>query len=252
MKETGQFDGKVALVTGGQSGIGRAIARRFAAMGSDVVVLGRDPGKGRDTARELVDQYGGRALSYVCDVTDALQVKHTVAEIIKACGKIDFLINNAGIYPAVPFLEMPEQLFSQIFDVNVKGVFLMTQEVVRQCMAERRYGKIISISSVDGWLPTPGIIAYAASKAAVNSLVKSFAIELAENHITSNGVAPGWVATEPVLEAGRWKSQIGSVLKKRMAEPEEIGEVVTFLCEDRADYLTGEIVNLSGGLLLNG
>lgn len=246
-----KFRGKVTLITGGQMGIGRAISDRFAAMGSNIAVLGLDRDKGIETASELSEKYGVEVRAYPCDVTDGNQIKEAVSNIIKQLGKIDFLINNAGIYPAVPFLEMNEDLFSKIFDINVKGIFLMTKEVVSQSMAERKYGKIICTSSVDSWLPTAGIMAYAASKAAVNSLVKSFAIELSEYNITSNGVAPGWVATETVLKADRWKSQIDGVLKKRMADPMEIGEIVTFLCEDRADYINGEVINLSGGLLLN-
>jgi len=247
----GKFSGKVTLITGGQMGIGKAIADRFAAMDSDVVVLGCDQDRGLETVLELSEKYGVKASSFYCDVTDGEQINKVVSSIVKEYGKIDFLINNAGIYPAVPFLEMKEDLFNKIFDINVKGIFLTTQEVVKQSMAKRKCGKIICTSSVDSWLPTAGIIAYAASKAAVNSLVKSFAIELAEYNITSNGVAPGWVATEPVLKAERWKTQIDKVLKKRMAEPNEIGDIVTFLCEERADYINGEVINLSGGLLLN-
>ena len=243
------FSGKVAIITGGRMGIGSAIVEKFVEKGCNVAVFGRTQAKGMtEESRES----GEPAVRfYSCDVAEEEQVKNAVADVIKDFGKIDFLVNNAGIYPAVPFLEMDTETFDQIFDINVKGIFLVTKEVVRQSMQERKQGKIICISSVDGWLPSKGIIAYAASKAAVNSMVKSFAIELAEYHITANGVAPGWVATEPVLKAERWKSQIGGVLKGRMAEPQEIGEMVTFLCEERADYMNGEIVNLSGGLLLN-
>lgn len=235
------FEGKVTLVTGGSQGIGKAIADKFAQKGSKVAILSLDENIPDNPMEKL----------YTCDVTGEEQVKGAVEQVVRDFGKIDFLVNNAGIYPAVPFLEMDANTFDKIFAINVKGMFLVTREVVKQSMKERKQGKIICISSVDGWLPSKGIIAYAASKAAVNSMVKSFAIELADDNITANGVAPGWVETAPVLAAGRWKTQIDSVLKKRMAKPEEIGEIVTFLCEDRADYINGEILNFSGGLLLN-
>lgn len=245
------FSGKTVLVTGGTSGIGRAISETFARLGCNTVIFGRGGDKGGETVKALSARCGAKVTFISCDVSDGAQVAAAVGQTVKEFGKIDFLINNAGIYPAVPFLKMDAELFGRIFDVNVEGIFLVTKEVVNQSMKLQRRGKIVSISSVDGWLPTAGIAAYAASKAAVNSLVKSFAIELADYNITSNGLAPGWVATEPVLKAGRWKTQIGGVLKKRMAEPAEIADMAAFLCEDRADYLNGEIVNMSGGLLLN-
>ncbi|MFP3153954.1 SDR family oxidoreductase [Lachnospiraceae bacterium ZAX-1] len=246
------FMGKVALITGGHSGIGEAIAKKFAFMGADIAMIGMSVEKGMHATKQVIEQYQVKAVDYRCNVAKEEEVRNTVAQIVEEFGKIDFLINNAGIYPAVPFLEMDSELFCKIFDINVKGIFHMTKEVVNQSMKAQRAGKVISISSVDSWKPTKGITAYAASKAAVNSLVKSFALELAEYGITSNGVAPGWVATEAVLKAGRFKSQIQDVLKRRMAEPCEIGEIVTFLCEERADYINGEILNLSGGLLMNG
>lgn len=243
------FAGKVVIVTGGGKGIGRAIVEKFVAKGCSVAIFGRR--QMEDITAQESKKGEPVVHFYYCDITNEEQVKNAVTNVIEDFGKIDFLVNNAGIYPAVPFLEMETETFDDIFNINVKGIFLVTREVVRQSMKKQMEGKIICISSVDGWLPSKGILAYAASKAAVNSMVKSFAIELAEYHITANGVAPGWVATEPVLKAERWKSQIGGVLKGRMAEPEEIGEIVSFLCEERADYMNGEIVNLSGGLLLN-
>lgn len=246
-----KWKGKTTIVTGGRMGIGRAITEKFASLGSGVAIIGRDRQAGEATATALSDQYGVDIRFYVCDVADGAQVRNTVSLIIEQMGVIDFLVNNAGIYPSVPFLQMDEALFAHVFDLNVKGVFLMTREVVNQSMRGRQCGKIVTVSSVDGWHPTKGISAYASSKAAVNSLIKSFAIELADDHINSNGVAPGWVATEPVIKAGRWKSQIDGVLKKRMAQPAEIGELIAFLCSEEADYINGEIINISGGLILN-
>lgn len=250
MEQNGFFN-KTALVTGGYTGIGKAIAQSFATAGTDVILTGRNREKGSAVAEELKEKYKVRAEFYFCDLCSPNSVESTVRNIKKDFARIDVLVNNAGIYPAAPFLEMEDKDFSHIFDVNVMGVFRMTRAVVNHFMKDQRSGKILSISSVDSWKPTAGITAYAASKAALNSLVKSFAIELAEYGITSNGIAPGWVATEPVLKAGRWKTQISQVLKGRMADPSEIGELAVFLCSDKADYLNGEVVNFSGGLLMN-
>lgn len=249
MKEL-EFTGKVAVVTGGRQGIGRAITETLSAKGASVAILGRNKEAADKAAAELT-QKGETVEAFECDISDEKSVQDAIDLILKKFRKIDFLVNDAGIYPAVPFLEMKEMDFTRVFDVNVKGIFLVTKEVVNRYMKNAKAGKIICISSVDGWLPSKGITAYAASKAAVNSMVKSFAIELADYNITANGVAPGWVATEPVLRAGRWKTQIDSVLKKRMAMPGEIGEMVAFLLSEKADYMNGETVNLSGGLLLN-
>ncbi len=250
MEKTG-FSGKTALVTGGYTGIGKAVAESFASYGVDVILTGRNREAGSAAAEELRKKYNIKAEFYSCDLCSPDNVESTVRNMKKDFEHIDFLVNNAGIYPAAPFLEMEDQTFAGIFDVNVLGVFRMTKAVVNHFMKEQKSGKILCISSVDSWKPTAGITAYAASKAAVNSLVKSFAIELAQYQITSNGIAPGWVATEPVLKAGRWKSQIGQVLKGRMADPSEIGELAVLLCSDKADYLNGEVINFSGGLLMN-
>ncbi|MFV0529628.1 MAG: SDR family NAD(P)-dependent oxidoreductase [Lachnospiraceae bacterium] len=249
--KTSIFKDKVTVITGGHSGIGAAISDAFAAKGCTVIIVGRNEETGRAAAKELSLKYECKASFCTCDITQSDQAQAAIQSIVQDYGQIDFLINNAGIYPAVGLLDMTEATFEAVFRLNVQGVFNITREAALQSMCSRKYGRIISISSVDSWLPTRGITAYAASKAALNSLVKSFAIELSEYGITSNGVAPGWVGTEPVLRAGRYKSQLDQILNKRMAEPSEIADFVTFLCEDKASYMNGEILNVSGGLLLN-
>lgn len=249
--EKKEFCEKTVLITGGHTGIGRAISEAFAHAGADILILGKNQSTGEGAAKELASLYGVRAAFYKCDITCREEVDAVMEQIQKEWAKIDFLVNNAGIYPAAPFLEMEPELFEQIFRLNVGGVFHITQAVVNAFMKPQQKGKIISVSSIDSWKPTKGILAYAASKAALNSMVKSFAIELAEYHISSNGIAPGWVATEPVMKAGRWKSQIDSVLAGRMAQPSEIGELAVMLCTDRMDYMTGNIINFSGGLYMN-
>ena len=243
---------KTVVVTGGTKGIGRAIATEFALAGYRTAILGRKPEEGEAAAAEIRKKTGSYVRFFDCDLSDSEDIKRAVSDLLDVFPKIDCLVNNAGIYPAVPFLEMKADQFDQVFSVNVRGTFLMTQEVAGRAMVPNKKGKIICISSVDGWKPSAGITAYAASKAAVNSMVKSFAIELAPYGITANGIAPGWVGTEPVRKAGRWKSQIGGVLEGRMAEPSEIGRAAVALCSGDFAYMDGEIINLSGGLILNG
>ncbi len=249
--ETKIFAGKTAVVTGGSDGIGLAISNELASHGCNVAIYARRMPEGEAAAAQIAARRETNVRFYACDVSVQGQVIAAVSQTVRDFGGIDFLVNNAGIYPAQSLLDMDAAAFARVFDVNVKGMMLVTRAVAKQSMCPRKSGKIVSISSADGWLPTPGIAAYAASKAAVNSLVKSFAIELRDAGITSNGIAPGWVATEPVLRAGRWKAQMENVLNGRMADVHEVAALVSFLLEPRADYLNGEIINLSGGLILN-
>ncbi len=241
---------KTALITGGQNGIGRVIAEKLASEGTNIVVNSRsllnDSGE-----IEFLQKYEIKSKAFSCDISDRKQVLDMVKMIIMDFGKIDILVNNAGIYPASPFLDTTEEQFDEVLAVNLKGTFFVTQEVANQSMVPQGNGKIICVSSIDGWMPSPGVGVYAASKAAVNSLVKSFALELAPYHITSNGVAPGWVATETVLKNDRWRKAIEDIPSGRLATIQEISEVVAFLASDKSSYINGEIINVNGGLLMN-
>ena len=239
------------LVTGGTHGIGKAIAEQFASCGYEVCITGRNVEAGDEVIENAKEKYQGSMHFISCEMQDTDQIKKAVAQAVQKMERIDILVNNAGIYPAVSLLEMTEEDFDRVFRVNVRGAFEMAREAAKQSMIPCNGGKLIFVSSVDGWLPSAGIAAYAASKAAVNSLVKSFAIELSPYGIHANGIAPGWVATETVLKAGRWKTQMDSVLEKRMADPEEIGKAIIALCKDSFDYMDGEVLNFSGGLIMN-
>ena len=244
-------NGKVALVTGASRGIGRACAIKLGEAGYKVAVNYNSNEAAANEVVEKIKAAGSEAVAIKANVSDLAQVKTMMREVINAFGQLDVLVNNAGIYPAVSLLEMTEEDFDRVFRVNVRGAFEMAREAAKQSMIPCNGGKLIFVSSVDGWLPSAGIAAYAASKAAVNSLVKSFAIELSPYGIHANGIAPGWVATETVLKAGRWKTQMDSVLEKRMADPEEIGKAIIALCKDSFDYMDGEVLNFSGGLIMN-
>jgi 3-oxoacyl-[acyl-carrier protein] reductase len=244
-----ELKNKTVLVTGGLKGIGKAITEKLASQGADVVVNGRTIGDCRKWI-DLLQLNGIKAKAVPCDVSEQSQVADMVREIVEEFGKIDILVNNAGVYPACPLLELTERQFDQIISINLKGTFFVTQEVAKQTMVPRTSGKIICISSMDGWMPAPGVAAYAASKAGINSLIKSFALELAPFNITANAVAPGWVATETVLNSDRWKHTIKDIPSGRLASPEEIADVVMFLAGEKSRYINGEIINVNGGMLM--
>jgi len=244
-----ELKNKTALITGGRNGIGKAIAQKLASMGADIIVNSRKLADNQLTD-SLQQLYGVKSRSFTCDISDIIQVSAMVKDIIVEFGKIDILVNNAGIYPPAPFWETTEEQFDKIIGVNLKGTFFITQEVVKRSMIPSASGKIICISSIDGWMPSKGVSAYAASKAGINSLVKSFALELAEYNITSNAVAPGWVATDSVLKAARWKDVIKNIPCRRLATFDEIANIVAFLASEKSSYINGEIINVNGGLLM--
>jgi NAD(P)-dependent dehydrogenase (short-subunit alcohol dehydrogenase family) len=237
--------GRVVMVTGGAQGIGEACARRFAQEGAKVVIADVADGPGRALAVEL------GALYRHCDVGDKVDVDDLIAKVIATHGRIDVLVNNAGIFKAADFLEVSEDDFDEVLRVNLKGSFLMGQAVARE-MALRREGVIVNMSSVNGVLAIPNIASYNVSKGGINQLTRVMALALAEHGIRVNAVAPGTIATElaarAVLtsEAAREKI-LSRTPMKRLGEPDEIADVVAWLASDAASYVTGEIVTVDGG-----
>jgi NAD(P)-dependent dehydrogenase (short-subunit alcohol dehydrogenase family) len=236
---------RVCIVTGGAQGIGQACAQRLAREGARIVVADVDDAKGQALAQEL-------QASYVhCDVGDKRQVDALVAHTISTYGRIDVLVNNAGIFKAADFLDVTEADFDTVLRVNLKGSFLVGQAVARE-MARTGGGSIINMSSVNGVLAIPNIASYNVSKGGINQLTRVMALSLAEHGIRVNAVAPGTIATElaakAVLTSDAAKAKIMSrTPMKRLGEPHEIADVVAFLASDAASYMTGEIVVVDGG-----
>ncbi|MEW5722130.1 MAG: SDR family NAD(P)-dependent oxidoreductase [Thermodesulfobacteriota bacterium] len=245
-----KLNGKTALVTGARRGIGQAIALGLAKAGADLMVNSKTISD-RDEVVSQIRALGRRALALPADVAEAGQVAKMVADGLAVFGRIDLLVNNAGIYPAAPLVDIEEKQWDEVIDVNLKGTFLVTQAVARQAMIPQRRSAIINITSCDGKVPTAGIAHYAAAKAGVISLTKSFALELAPFGITANAVAPGWVKTPAVLSSDRWREAIKNIPAGRLADPEEIARVVQFLAEDESGYITGEILDVNGGLIMD-
>ena len=257
--------GRVVIITGGAQGIGEACARRFASEGAHVVLADVDDTRGNALAADL------GALYVHCDVGDKRQVDAAVAATVQAHGRIDVLVNNAGIFHAADFLEVTEEDFDAVLRVNLKGAFLMGQAVARVMAAaadssdsgdrtsrgsglgnRTSRGSIVNMSSVNGVLAIPTIASYNVSKGGINQLTRVMALALADKGIRVNAVAPGTIATElaakAVLTSDEAKAKIMSrTPMKRLGEPSEIADVVAWLASDAASYVTGEIVVVDGG-----
>ncbi|HSV34780.1 MAG TPA: SDR family oxidoreductase [Ramlibacter sp.] len=237
--------GRICIVTGGAQGIGEACARRFARDGATPVIVDIDNARGQALAQEL----GGLYLHG--DVGSKAEVDAVVARTIQVHGRIDVLVNNAGIFKAADFLDVTEADFDAVLRVNLKGAFLMGQAVARE-MAKVRRGSIVNMSSVNGTLAIPNISSYNVSKGGINQLTRVMALALADQGIRVNAVAPGTIATDlaaqAVLTSEEAKRRIMSrTPMKRLGEPGEIADTVAYLASDAASYITGEIVVVDGG-----
>ena len=250
---------RVVIVTGASQGIGEACARRLAADGARVALWDLADEPGRRLAAELGVAPPGsthRAIYCHCNVAVKAEVDAALAATLAAFGRIDGLVNNAGIFKAAPFLDITEADWDAVIDVNLKGSFLVGQAVAREMVKAPgpNRGAIVNMSSVNGTLAIPSIASYNASKGAINQLTRVMALSLADQGVRVNAVAPGTIATElaknAVLTSDEAKARILSrTPMKRLGEPAEIAEVVAFLLSDAASYVTGEIVVVDGGRL---
>lgn len=243
---------KVTVITGGAQGIGAACAERFAREDAPVALWDIDDTRGQMLAQRLAAE-GRRALYVHCDVSRAADVQAALAATLAAFGRVDALVNNAGIFKAADFLEITEADWDAVINVNLKGAFLVGQAIAR-AMAAQGSGAIVNMSSVNGLMAIPSIASYNASKGGINQLTRAMALALADRGVRVNAVAPGTIATDlavqAVLTSEAAKARIlGRTPLRRLGEPAEIADVVAFLASDAASYLTGQIVYADGGRL---
>lgn len=240
---------KVAIITGGGHGIGRAIAKRFAHEGAKVVIAELDAQRGEQVYQEIVAA-GAPALWIATDVSRREDVAALVAATVRTFGQIDILVNNAALLGENgPFLEMTQEVWDRVIRVNQTAVFICSQ-LVAQVMATARRGSIINISSTNGLVPQPRCTAYAAAKAAVESITRSMAIDLAPYNIRVNTIAPGPIQSH--LPDDQPPRPTESVLLGRVGLPSEIAAAALFLASDESSYITGERIGVDGGKLVNG
>src|SRR5258707_425567 len=244
---------KVALVTGAGSGIGKAIAVRFAAEGARVVVNYHAGGKhsGIDVQKEI-ERAGGAALAIAAEVNVRAEVEGMVQQIVAKFGRLDIAVNNAGLEIKKPFLEVPDEEWNKVIGVNLFGSFLVSQIAARQMVKQGNGGKLIFISSVHEDIPFPEYTAYCASKGALRMMMRNLAMELAPHRISANNIAPGAIAT-PINQAvlddpEAMKNALEEIPWGRFGKPEEVASVAVFLASEEADYVTGSNYYIDGGL----
>jgi len=244
-----KLEGKVALVTGASRGIGRAIARRLAQEGAEVAVNYFKSEKDAVDLSVQIRKGGGETLLVKADVSKATEVKGMVQKVVEKFGRIDILVNNAGVLVPVNFLDCTEDAWDRILDTNLKSAFLCSLEVA-SIMLKQKKGKIINISSISGLAHRTAVenTPYAVSKAGVIGLTRSLAVNLAP-YINVNAICPGLIETDMTApySPDRRKMIIEETLLKRIGKPEEIAHAALFLASDESDFMTGEIVTVSGG-----
>jgi len=252
------LNGKISIVTGGSSGIGRAISLKLSSLGSTVLVFDVNEKGGQETV-EMIRSRGGRAEFYRVDVSSEADVERAAKQVSEKFGGLDILVNNAGIEPpSASILETTSENYDRVMNINLKGVWLMIKHFA-PLMIKRKGGSIVNIASVAGLKPLAGALPYSLSKAGVIMLTQLAALELGKYGIRVNAVAPGWVKTPMVERAARNLNMTYEQFEKlnsqrivlgRFADPSEIANVVAFLASEESSYMTGSTIVVDGGIVL--
>lgn len=244
-----QFKGKTAVITGSSRGLGRAIAEKLGKLGANVVLTGTSDTVLK-TASKL-EEMGIKVAAVVGDVRNADDVKAMMAKAVESFGGVDILVNNAGITKDKPMAMMSEDDWDTVLDINLKGCFLCTKAAAK-LMIKKRYGRIINVSSVAGAYGNPGQANYSASKGGMLGLTKTAAKELAPRGITCNAVTPGLIESDmtEILPEDLKRKYLEKIALGRFGTPEDVANVVAFLASDEAGYVTGQVIDIDGGLVM--
>jgi len=250
-----RLDGKVALVTGSSQGIGQGVAIRLAQEGAKIVVNYHSHPEGADDTVKQIQDAGSDAIAIQADLGQHPQIDSMMQQGVAKFGQIDILVNNAGLEKPAPFWEATEADYDLVLDVNLKGVFFMTQAFVKQLMAKNLPGRVINMSSVHEELPFPHFSSYCASKGGIKMLCRNLAIELAPYNILVNNIAPGAIETPINTTLLHDKAKLSALLANiplnRLGKPSDVAGAVVFLASDDASYITGTTIFIDGGLLWN-
>ena len=244
------LEGKVALVTGGTRGIGRAIVLKLASAGASIAFTGQRESEALRQTEQDAAGMGGKCKAYISNASDYNLTQELVSEVHKEFGKIDILVNNAGITKDTLLMRMSEEQWDDVINVNLKSTFNFTKAVV-PIMARQRVGSIVNISSIVGLNGNPGQANYAASKAGIIGLTKSVAKEMGARNIRVNAIAPGFIATEmtDALPQEVKDDYAKRISLRRLGQGDDIANVVLFLASDMAGYVTGEVITVDGGMM---
>lgn len=242
---------KVAIVTGGTRGIGKAIALKLADQGANIVINYKNSDKEAEELKAILEEKGVKVLTVKCDISNFEDSKNLMDKCKEVFGKIDILVNNAGITKDTLIMRMKEEDFDNVIDVNLKGTFNCAKHA-SAIMLKQRFGKIINMTSVVGIAGNAGQVNYAASKAGVIGLTKSLAKELGSRGITVNAVAPGFINTDMTASLSEKVKEEASknIPLKRLGDPEDVANLVGFLASDAANYITGQVINVDGGMVM--
>ena len=250
-----RLEGKTVAITGGDQGIGRAIAERLAKDGADIAICYRSNQSGAHEVAAEIAKLSRRAAAIQCDVGKIADGQRFITEAVAQLGKLDVLINNAGLERRADFWDVTEADFDAVLNVNLKGLFFLTQAFVRYCMQSKSDGKVINISSVHEELPFPHFASYCASKGGVKMLTRNLSIELAPLGITINSIAPGAIETpinkNLLNDPAKLNALLQNIPLKRLGEPSDVASLASFLACDESSYITGTTLFVDGGLLWN-